>query len=94
MRRHTFDLLVPRPKPPGRKLQARTQATELNEEAERYLRAWIDCYRMILGRIATALVAKLSAELDEVLADYAAFKRSAAMLDFDDLAGAGLRAGA
>ena len=40
---------------------------------------------MILGRIATALVAKLSDELDEVLADYAAFKRAAAVLDFDDL---------
>ncbi len=40
---------------------------------------------MILGRVATALVVKLSDQLDEVLADYAAFKRAAAVLDFDDL---------
>ena len=43
------------------------------------------CYRTVLGRFATALVAQLAAELDEVLDDYAAFKRAAAVLDFDDL---------
>jgi CRISPR-associated exonuclease Cas4 len=44
-------------------------------------------YRALLGRVATALVAILSRELDEVLSDYDAFKRAAAVLDFDDLLG-------
>jgi len=38
-----------------------------------------------MGTAATAIVAILSRELDEVLRDYAAFKRAAAVLDFDDL---------
>lgn len=44
-----------------------------------------NCYRILLGRIATAVAASLSPELDEVLSDYAAFKRQAAVLDFEDL---------
>jgi CRISPR-associated exonuclease Cas4 len=43
------------------------------------------CYRTLLGKIATALIATLSAELDGVLDDYNEFKRRAAVLDFDDL---------
>ena len=53
-----------------------------------------DAYRRLMGTIATALVSALSTELDEVLRDYADFKRAAAVLDFDDLlhrAGAMLR---
>ena len=42
-------------------------------------------YRRLLGQVSGALVAQMSAELDEVLADYAAFKRAAAVLDFEDL---------
>jgi len=57
----------------------------ISEEADHHFARVDHCYRVILGRIATALVAKLSDELDEVLAEYAAFKRAAAVLDFDDL---------
>ena len=57
----------------------------LNAEAEPHFERVDQCFRVLLGRIATALVAQLSDELDEVLADYAAFKRAAAVLDFDDL---------
>jgi len=85
MRRHTFDLLVPRRKTAWQKVAGRDAGTRLNEEAERLFSRVDETYRTVLGRIATALVATLSAELDEVLTDYAAFKRSAAMLDFDDL---------
>ncbi|MGY3610818.1 MULTISPECIES: UvrD-helicase domain-containing protein [unclassified Bradyrhizobium] len=85
MRRHTFDLLTPRTKTAWEKVAGRERGAKLNEEASRHF-AWVDhCYRVILGRIANALVAKLSGELDEVLADYTAFKRAAAVLDFDDL---------
>lgn len=42
-------------------------------------------YRNILGLVARALATALSRELDDFLADYAAFKRNAAVLDFQDL---------
>ncbi|TIQ76825.1 MAG: DNA helicase UvrD, partial [Mesorhizobium sp.] len=59
--------------------------SRLSEDAGQYFDRVDHCYRVVLGRIATALVAGLSDELDEVLDDYAAFKRAAAVLDFDDL---------
>ena len=85
MRRHTFDLLTPRAKTAWEKAAGKDRGRELDDEASRHFARVDRCYRVILGRIATALVAKLSDELDEVLADYAAFKRAAAVLDFDDL---------
>ena len=85
MRRHTFDLLTPRTKTAWEKVAGKDRGRALNDEASRHFARVDHCYRVILGRIATALVAKLSDELDEVLADYAAFKRAAAVLDFDDL---------
>lgn len=85
MRRHTFDLLTPRTKTAWEKAAGKDRGRELNEAASVHFARVDHCYRVILGRIATALVAKLSDELDEVLADYAAFKRAAAVLDFDDL---------
>lgn len=85
MRRHTFDLLTLRTKTAWEKAAGKDRGRELNEAASVHFARVDHCYRVILGRIATALVAKLSDELDEVLADYAAFKRAAAVLDFDDL---------
>jgi CRISPR-associated exonuclease Cas4 len=85
MRRHTFDLLIPRTKSAWDKVAGKDRGGELSEEASLRFARVDHCYRVILGRIATALVAKLSFELDEVLADYVAFKRAAAVLDFDDL---------
>ncbi|MBN9560761.1 MAG: UvrD-helicase domain-containing protein [Alphaproteobacteria bacterium] len=85
MRRYTFDLLTPRTKTAWDNAAGKDRGAELNAEAGRYFARVDHCYRVILGRVATALVSKLSDELDEVLADYAAFKRAAAVLDFDDL---------
>ncbi len=85
MRRHTFDLLPPRTKTAWDKAAGKDRGSDLNEEASRQFACVDHCYRVILGRVATALVVKLSDQLDEVLADYAAFKRAAAVLDFDDL---------
>ena len=68
MRRHTFDLLTPRTKTAWDKAAGKDRGGELNEEAGRHFARVDHCYRVILGRVATALVAKLSAELDEVLA--------------------------
>jgi ATP-dependent exoDNAse (exonuclease V) beta subunit len=85
MRLDTFDLLTPRTKTAWDKAAGRDRGGELNEEAGRRFARVDHAYRVILGRVATALVAKLSAELDEVLEDYVIFKRAAAVLDFDDL---------
>ena len=85
MRRNSFDLLTPRRKSAWERIAGKEQGARLNEEASACFERIDRCYRTLLGRIATALVAQLSAELDEVLDDYAAFKRAAAVLDFDDL---------
>jgi CRISPR-associated exonuclease Cas4 len=85
MRRYTFELLTPRTKTAWGKAAGKDRGARLNDETGRHFRRVDQCYRVILGRVATALVAGLSDELDEILADYAAFKRAAAVLDFDDL---------
>ena len=85
MRRHSFDLLTPRRKSAWERVAGKDRGARLNEEATACFQRVNRCYRTLLGRIATALVAQLSAELDEVLEDYAGFKRAAAVLDFDDL---------
>jgi len=85
MRRDSFDLLAPRRKSAWERLAGKEHGARLNEEAVARFERVDCCYRTLLGRIATVLVSQLSAELDEVLDDYAAFKRAAAVLDFDDL---------
>lgn len=85
MRKNTFDLIRPRRKSAWEKVAGKDLGGRLNEEAGQYFDRVDHCFRVVLGRIATALVASLSDELDEVLDDYAAFKRAAAVLDFDDL---------
>ncbi|MCP3468192.1 exodeoxyribonuclease V subunit beta [Bradyrhizobium sp. CCGUVB23] len=85
MRRRSFDLLTPRRKSAWERVAGKERGARVNEEATACFERVDRCYRTLLGRIATALVAQLSAELDEVLNDYAAFKRAAAVLDFDDL---------
>jgi CRISPR-associated exonuclease Cas4 len=85
MRRNSFDLITPRRKSAWERVAGKERGARLNEEATAFFDRVARHYRTLLGSIATALVAQLSAELDEVLHDYAAFKRAAAVLDFDDL---------
>ncbi len=85
MRRRSFDLLKPRRKSAWERVAGKDRGVRLNAEANQCFERVDRCYRTLLGRIANALVAQLSAEIDEVLDDYAAFKRAAAVLDFDDL---------
>jgi ATP-dependent exoDNAse (exonuclease V) beta subunit len=85
MRRNTFDLLTPKTKTAWDRVAGKDRGAALNEAASQHFERVDHCYRVILGQIATALVEKLSDELDEVLSEYAAFKRAAAVLDFDDL---------
>ena len=85
MRRDTFDMLMPRNTGAWERAAGKERGTRLHDEAATHFDRINEAYRTLRGRIATALVAGLSGELDEVLAEYAAFKRSAAVLDFDDL---------
>jgi CRISPR-associated exonuclease Cas4 len=57
----------------------------LHAEAEAHYERCGDAFRTLLGRIATSLVADFSSELDDLLAEFKAFKRSAAVMDFEDL---------
>jgi ATP-dependent exoDNAse (exonuclease V) beta subunit len=58
---------------------------QLRGEAKSLFSCVCTAYRTLRGRIATALCHLLFGELDEVMTDYADFKRAAAVLDFDDL---------
>jgi CRISPR-associated exonuclease Cas4 len=57
----------------------------LFETALAYYEACRTAFAALMGEIGGALIADLAAELDELFTDYAARKRAAAALDFDDL---------
>ena len=59
--------------------------SRLAEQAAAHYDRCAAAFRLLLGGIATTLVASFSGALDELLEDFAAFKRNAAVLDFDDL---------
>jgi CRISPR-associated exonuclease Cas4 len=61
------------------------EGTRLAEQAASHYDRCAAEFRALLGSIATALVATFSSALDELLEDFEAFKRNAAVLDFDDL---------
>ena len=63
----------------------RDEGARLAEQAATYYDRCAAEFRVLLGSIATALVANFSGALDELLEDFEAFKRNAAVLDFDDL---------
>ncbi|MDY6947750.1 MAG: UvrD-helicase domain-containing protein [Pseudomonadota bacterium] len=81
----SFDLKTPQLKSAWQKAAGATDGPHLNDEMMQHFQRVDGCYRTLLGKVATALIARLSAELDGVLEDYEDFKRRAAVLDFDDL---------
>ncbi len=85
MRKDTFELVRPRHKSAWERAAGKGHGSRLNANAEAHFYHVDECFRVLLGKIATAVVAALSEELDEVQTDYAAFKRAAAVLDFHDL---------
>jgi CRISPR-associated exonuclease Cas4 len=84
MQRDSFELVRPRTEHLWRKT-AGADAPQLATAFEAAFHEVDRAYRQLLGDVASAITAQLSRELDEVLADYAAAKRAAAVLDFDDL---------
>ncbi|UWU76604.1 UvrD-helicase domain-containing protein [Bradyrhizobium huanghuaihaiense] len=85
MRKGSFDLRDYKRRAIWRKAAGREAGDRLAHQAEEYYAHCRSAYGALMGRIATAIIGTFSAELDEVLAEYAAFKRRAAVLDFDDL---------
>jgi len=63
----------------------RDEGPRLAEQASAYYDRCAVAFRVLLGGIATTLVASFSGALDELLEDFETFKRNAAVLDFDDL---------
>ena len=61
MRRHSFDLLTPRRKSAWERVAGKERGALLNEEATACFERVNRCYRTVLGRFATALVAQLAA---------------------------------
>jgi CRISPR-associated exonuclease Cas4 len=81
MRRYSYDLLSYRRRNTWGKGEGAKRAAEAADLYEQCAQA----YRVLLGQLATHLVAVFSLESDELLDSYEEFKRSAALLDFDDL---------
>lgn len=85
MRARSFDLAPYQCKTAWKGVGGVDMGDRLNAEAEGLFSRVEIAYRTMLGQIAERLVASLSDALDEVLINYGARKRGAAVLDFDDL---------
>jgi ATP-dependent exoDNAse (exonuclease V) beta subunit len=81
----SFELKPPRAPTEWQKIAGKDEGLRLAEEARARFDKVDHCYRALLGRVSTAVVAILSQEIDELLDEYKAFKRAAAALDFEDL---------
>lgn len=85
MYRNSFHFKRPKLKAGWLRVAGPTDGVRLHDEAMEHFVKVETCYRTLLGKVSTALVETLSKHLDEVLSDYADFKRKAALVDFDDL---------
>ncbi|MVT64839.1 AAA family ATPase [Bradyrhizobium pachyrhizi] len=85
MRKDTFDLREYRRRSAWMRVGGKADGDRLADEAELHYAVCRDAYGTLMGRIATSLVSVFSTELDGLLANYEAFKRRAAVVDFDDL---------
>jgi CRISPR-associated exonuclease Cas4 len=85
MRKDAFDLREYRRRSLWRKAAGREAGDRLADQAEEHYARCRNAYSSLMGRIATSLIGTLSAELGDVLAEYEAFKKRAAVLDLDDL---------
>jgi CRISPR-associated exonuclease Cas4 len=68
-----------------RRMRGPAAGARLADEAAAHYDRCAQAFRELIGSLATAIVSVFSAEIDELLDDFEKFKRSAAVLDFDDL---------
>lgn len=85
MRRYALELKPYRRKTAWKKGSGDQNGTRLNAEAEACFDRADSAYRTLLGHIGQVLITSASAALDGMIERYAAQKRAAAALDFDDL---------
>lgn len=85
MRRKAFELKTYRRETAWKRIHGDEVGTRLNAEAEACFDQADRAYRSLLGHIGQGLITSTSAALDGMFARYAAQKRAAALLDFDDL---------
>ena len=85
MRSRSFDLREYRRRSMWKRVKGDEQGALLADQAESYYARCREAYGTLMGRIATAIVSVFSGELDGLLAEFEAFKRRAAVMDFDDL---------
>jgi CRISPR-associated exonuclease Cas4 len=85
MRKDSLDLRPYQRRAVWQRTAGRVDGGRLFDEAHAHYVRCGDAFRTLVGRIATAVISVFSAELDGLLEEYEAFKRHAAVLDFDDL---------
>lgn len=85
MRRYALELKPYRRKTAWKKAYGDQEGARLNAEAEACFDRADSAYRTLLGHIGQSLITSTSAALDGMIERYAARKRAAAVLDFDDL---------
>lgn len=85
MRKGAFALRDYRRRSLWRRKAGKEAGDRLADQAEEYYARCRTAYGTLMGRIATAIIGSFSNELAGVLEGYEAFKRRAAVLDFDDL---------
>lgn len=85
MRSKSFDLRGYRRRSNWQRAKGDEEGGLLADRAEEHYARCREAYGTLMGRIATAIVSVFSSELDGLLAEYDAFKRRAAVMDFDDL---------
>ena len=85
MRKSGLDLLDYRRLGVWRGAVGKAEGERLAAVAAEHYEACAAAFREIMGQLATAIVSVFSAELDELIQRFESFKRSAAVLDFDDL---------
>lgn len=86
MRKGSRELVRPGPRCRSAWIRAdKANGAQLFEEFTDHFDRVDEAYRALLGKVSTAVVAAMADHLKEILDEYAAFKRRAAVLDFDDL---------
>lgn len=68
-----------------RKASNRDEGDRLSAEAVRHAERCAQAFRTLIGRVATALLSQFCSGTNDFLVEYEAYKRNAAVLDFDDL---------
>ena len=91
MRWKSCDLFAPKRRRDWLRVGGGIDGVRLADEAEAHFARAEACYATLLGRVGRALVAAVSDGVDAMLAAWDDFKRSAAVIDFDDLVEAARR---